>query len=84
MEVVAFELTHGTDFLAHKGHIACDLVLCNPPFNNDVSRNKVFVPELFLAKILEVAGEENTHRSLRPNGNAFEPREEITALAMDA
>ncbi len=56
VKVIAFELANGTDFLVHQGHIACDLVLCNPPFNNDVSENKVFVPELFLAKILEVAG----------------------------
>ena len=56
VKVIAFELTQGTDFLAHDGRIACDLVLCNAPFNNDMTDNKVFVPELFLKKILEVVG----------------------------
>ena len=68
VKVVAFELTQGTDFLAHDGRIACDLVLCNPPFNNDMTDGKVFVPELFLKKILEVAGQKTPIVLFAPMG----------------
>jgi len=56
VKVISFELTRGTDFLIQQGSIDCDIVLCNPPFNNDISESKVFVPELFLEKILQLTG----------------------------
>jgi len=31
-----------------------DLVLVNPPFNNDIKHKKTFLPEEFLRKIIEV------------------------------
>lgn len=55
IEVVSFEVTRGTNYLTHQGHIACDLVLANPPFN-DVTESKAFAPELFLKRILQVVG----------------------------
>ena len=68
VKVVAFERTHGTDFLTHDDHIACDLVLCNPPFNNDVTESKAFAPELFLNKILQVAGKKTPIVLFSPMG----------------
>jgi type I restriction enzyme M protein len=68
IKVVSFELTHGTDFLAHHDHIACDLVLCNPPFNNDVTESKAFAPELFLKKILQVVGKKTPIVLFAPMG----------------
>jgi len=55
-EVVSFEIERGKDFLAHDGRIRCDLVLCNPPFNNEGGEGRGFLPERFLAKTLDVAG----------------------------
>ena len=33
-KVIAYEITRGRDFFTSPARIACDLVLCNPPFNN--------------------------------------------------
>jgi hypothetical protein len=54
-KVIGFELDEGKDFLKHQGRIDCDLVLCTPPFN-EVGTSRRFLPEVFLRKILEVAG----------------------------
>jgi hypothetical protein len=72
VNVVAFEIAQGRDFLAHQGHINCDLVLCNPPFNNEngaiESPARVFIPALFLKKILEVAGPKTPIALFTPMG----------------
>ena len=53
MRVIAYEITRGKDFFTCLNRIACDLVLCNPPFNNDTGSTE-FLPERFLRRILEV------------------------------
>lgn len=55
-KVVAFELADGRNFLSHRSRIHCDLVLCNPPFNSETTAARVFLPELFLQKIVELVG----------------------------
>lgn len=58
VKVVAFEIAKGRDFLTHQGRIDCDLVLCNPPFNdeNGAPESRRFMPEIFLTKLLAVVG----------------------------
>ena len=53
MKVVAYEIQKGTDFLRCPNQIKCDLVLCNPPFNNDNGETR-FLPHVFLERIVEV------------------------------
>ena len=52
-KVVAYEILRGRDFRGCPRRIACDLVLCNPPFNNDAGERQ-FLPEVFLRRIFEV------------------------------
>jgi len=52
-KVIAYEITKGKDFFNCPDHINCDLVLCNPPFNNDLGSSD-FLPQLFLEQIFSV------------------------------
>jgi hypothetical protein len=52
--VVSYEIKRGRDFFAGPDHIACDLVLCNPPFSGDNGGGKVNLVPVFLRPILEV------------------------------
>jgi type I restriction enzyme M protein len=53
VRVISYEIKQGRDFLTTTGRIACDLVLCNPPFSADNGRGKVNLVPLFLERILE-------------------------------
>lgn len=54
--VISYEKKIGKDFFEAKKEdcYEVDLVLVNPPFNNDVKHKKTFLPEEFLRKIIEV------------------------------
>ncbi len=52
--VIAFEIERGKDFFSCPERIACDLVLCNPPFNQELDAPAVYKPEQFLRRIMEV------------------------------
>ena len=52
--IISFEIERGKDFFACPERIDCDLVLCNPPFNQDLDSPAVYKPEQFLRRILEV------------------------------
>ena len=54
--VISFEKKLGKDFFESRNEDCSevDLVLVNPPFNNDVKHKKTFLPEEFLRKIIEV------------------------------
>lgn len=54
--VISYEKKLGNDFFEAR-KVDCsevDLVLVNPPFNNDVKHKKTFLPEEFLRKIIDV------------------------------
>jgi hypothetical protein len=55
-KVVSYEKKLGKDFFDAKKEDCADvdLVLVNPPFNNDVKHKKTFLPEEFLRKIIEI------------------------------
>ena len=55
--VISYEIVKGRDFFTCPNRIACDLVLCNPPFSNDGSEGQ-FVPYVFLQHILKVLARE--------------------------
>ena len=52
--VIRYEFAEGKDFFQCPERIACDLVLCNPPYNSTGEYSHVLQPERFLARILEV------------------------------
>ena len=52
--VIGYEIAEGKEFFAGPDRIACDLVLCNPPFNNAEEYSHVLLPERFLARIVQV------------------------------
>ncbi len=54
--VISYEKKIGKDFFEAKKKDCdeVDLVLVNQPFNNDVKHKKIFLPEEFLRKIIEV------------------------------
>jgi len=54
--VISYEKKIGKDFFDAKKEDCdeVDLVLVNPPFNNDVKHKKTLLPEEFLKKIIEV------------------------------
>lgn len=54
--VISYEKKLGKDFFDAKKEDCTDvdLVLVNPPFNNEVKHKKTFLPEEFLRKIIEV------------------------------
>jgi type I restriction enzyme M protein len=51
---IAFEIERGKDFFSCPDRIDCDLVLCNPPFNQEHDSPAVYKPEQFLRRIVEV------------------------------
>ena len=53
VKVISYEISRGKDFFGCPDRIACDLVLCNPPFNSDDGDAR-FLPQLFLERILKV------------------------------
>jgi len=55
-KVLSYEKKLGKDFFDAKKEDCqdVDLVLVNPPFNNDVKHKRTFLPEEFLRKIIEV------------------------------
>lgn len=52
-KVIAYEILKGRDFFTCPKQIRCDLVLCNPPFNNNTGESR-FLPQIFLQRILKV------------------------------
>jgi hypothetical protein len=52
-KVIAYEILRGKDFFTCPSRIDCDLVLCNPPFNNTNGETR-FLPLLFLQRIVRV------------------------------
>jgi len=54
--VISYEKKLGKDFFDAKKEECTDvdLVLVNPPFNNEIKHKKTFLPEEFLRKIIEV------------------------------
>jgi len=82
VEVVSYEKKQGRDFFEAK-FVDCDLVICNPPFNNDGSLSgRKLLPELFLKHILEVVPEGTpivfiTPHGLRHNVRKISPRLEF-------
>jgi type I restriction enzyme M protein len=52
--VIAFEIERCSDFFSCPKRIDCDLVLCNPPFNQEQDSPAVYKPEQFLRRIVEV------------------------------
>jgi hypothetical protein len=52
-KVISYEILKGRDFFRCPNRINCDLVLCNPPFNND-SGKTIFLPQVFLQRIVQV------------------------------
>ena len=75
-KVVSFESGHGLDFFACKGPIPCDLVLCNPPFNNENGdgNGRVFLPERFLRHILKVVPRRTPIALIAPMGMRLNQR----------
>jgi hypothetical protein len=53
-KVVGFEIAEGRDFFDCPSQIACDLVLCNPPFSQEGEGVTGYQPERFLRRIVEV------------------------------
>ena len=58
VEVIEFDILFEKNFLDVDYKIACDLVLCNPPFNNFPRKNNKLYPEVFLKKIFSIAGKD--------------------------
>ena len=52
--VVDYEIERGKDFFDCPPRIECDLVLCNPPFNQEPESPSVYRPEQFLRRIVSV------------------------------
>ena len=52
-KVIAYEILRRRDFFTCPNRIDCDLVLCNPPFNNSNGESK-FLPQVFLERIVKV------------------------------
>ena len=59
VEVIDYEIKKGRNFL-DSVRIDCDLVVCNPPFNNETKGSKQLLPEVFLKHILKVLHDKNT------------------------
>ena len=53
VKTIAYEILKGRDFFSCPAHIACDLALCNPPFNSSNGETR-FLPQLFLERIVKV------------------------------
>ena len=51
-KVISFELSKGQDFMECPDWIECDLVTCNPPFNN--AAGSEYLPHVFLKRIVQV------------------------------
>lgn len=51
-KVISFEVIEGRDFMECPEWIECDLVTCNPPFNNAVGSE--YLPHVFLKRIVQV------------------------------
>ena len=67
-KVIAFEIARGRDFFAGPNRIDCDLVLCNPPFQQDPESPSVYRPEQFLRRILEVVSPKTPVAMIVPMG----------------
>ena len=82
VEVISYEKKQGRDFFDAE-FVECDLVICNPPFNNDgSSSSRKLLPELFLKHILDVVPEGTpivfiTPHGLRHNVRKTSPRLEF-------
>lgn len=82
IKLVSYEIKQGRDFFDAE-FVDCDLVICNPPFNNDGSTSgRKLLPELFLKHILDVVPEGTpivfiTPHGLRHNVRKISPRLEF-------
>lgn len=82
VEVISYEKKQGRDFFESE-FVDCDLVICNPPFNNDGSSNsRKLLPEVFLKHILAVIPDGTpivfiTPHGLRHNVRKISPRLEF-------
>ncbi len=84
VEVISYEIKQDRDFFNAK-FVDCDLVICNPPFNNSGgTSSRKLLPELFLKHILDVVPEGTpivfiTPHGLRHNVRKTSPRLEFLA-----
>ena len=65
-EKINLDIKEGQDFLLMEDKIDCDLVIVNPPFNQ--GKGKVFMPELFMDKIIELCGKNVSIVMITPMG----------------
>ena len=73
-KVIAFETARGQDFFACPGHVDCDLVLCNPPFNNESGEGRAFLPQSFLERILQAVAAKTPIVLVTPMGMRLNQR----------
>jgi len=73
-KVIAFETARGQDFFACHGHVDCDLVLCNPPFNNESGEGRAFLPQSFLEQMLRVVAAKTPIVLVTPMGMRLNQR----------
>ncbi len=69
-KIIFYEKKLGKDFFEAKKEDCkdVDLVLVNPPFNNEIKGKKTFLPEEFLKKILEVVPANTPIAMIAPAG----------------
>lgn len=81
-QIISFEKKHGTDFLAHDEKIQCDLVIANPPWNenNPEKRTRQLLPEVFLKKIISLVPEGTPIIALIPMGLRLNVRDKSQRL----
>ena len=73
-KVISFESTRGQDFFACPDHVDCDLVLCNPPFNNETGEGRAFLPQSFLERILKTVASKTPIVLVTPMGMRLNQR----------
>jgi hypothetical protein len=82
--VISYEKKLGKDFFDAKKEDCSevDLVLINPPFNNDIKHKKTFFPEEFLRKIIEVAPTNTPIVMIVPSGFRHNVRKRSNRLLL--
>ncbi len=78
--IINYEIKENKDFLIETNKINCDLCICNPPFNIG-GRGKVFTPEIFLDKVLELCGTDIPIIMIVPMGFRLNCRKRSKRLA---